>query len=82
MYDEIGEGVDGKILGDLGIVNISVEKKHKTVKQLLHDAFKGTFVTIQKTAVATCAVIHVGSSFGSTLSLVIRRNKGRFLIKS
>lgn len=31
-------------------------------EQLLHYFVKGTFITIEETAVATCAVIHVSSS--------------------
>ena len=62
MYDEIREGVDGKILCGMDIMNISVKEEHKPVKQLLHDALEGIFVTIQKTAVATCTVIHIFAS--------------------
>lgn len=62
MYYQIRKGVDSNIFGCVDVMHITVNEENKTTEQLLHYFVKGTFITIEETAVATCAVIHVSSS--------------------
>ena len=63
MYDKIREGIYRNIFGCVDVVHITVNEENKTPKQLLHNLIKGTLITIEETALATCAGFHIVSSY-------------------
>ena len=57
---------------------LSSHRENEPIKQFLHDALKGTFISIKETAVATCTVIHVLNNNEITVVLLYQ-NDGYFL---
>lgn len=84
MYYQIRKGVDSNIFGCVDVMHITVNEENKTTEQLLHYFVKGTFITIEETAVATCCrypckfLLIPGSRL--TPSLIIRLSGAQFLI--
>ena len=53
-----GNEVDGVQQSVVDVSDVSEDEKDQRPEQLVYDLFKGGFVTVKKTAVATCTVVH------------------------
>ena len=63
MNHKLSKHIQRNIFGHCDIIYIAVYKKEQVIKLIFYNITEGALIPIQVPAVATCAVIHVGSSF-------------------